>query len=321
MEESVDTSPELREYDAPRLEYAAEPATLNELIFRHSGHIRARRRIFESLKRTGASANRLDMYAQCGASAVVQRTPDDQQYRIRANYCHDRFCVACGTGRSAEIASILAVHVKPPHTKFLTLTLRHSPTPLTDQIKRLYDSFTKLRHRQSWTSHVQGGAAFCEIKLSDRDGLWHVHLHILANMAIWPQRDLSAEWHAVTGDSYIVDIRHIQDTHEAAAYVAKYVSKPADAYIVSHPDKLDEMIVSLRGRRLCLTFGSWRGIKLSPPKGDNAESSWINVGKLDLIIRLAAQGDDHAKHILSKLNRPEWFERLPPSMLPQPPPS
>lgn len=185
----------------------------------------------------------------------------------------------------------------------LTLTLRHSRTLLVDQIKRLYVCFNNLRRRQAWRDHVVGGVAFLELKVSERDDLWHVHLHVLCEGSFWDQREISREWHAVTGDSSIVDVRRVQDGPLAAVYVTKYVTKPADNSVFARREKLDEIICSLRGTKLCLPFGTWRSLKLmEKPKADVA---WISVGSISNLQRRARENDVEAIRFLEAAAR-KW---------------
>lgn len=231
----------------------------------------------------------------------VQIRDDGKEHRIVCNCCHHRFCIPCMREEARTIQSNLHELLAKERTRFITLTLRHSPTPLKDQIDRIFQSFNKLRQRQSWKSHVEGGAAFLEIKLSDRTGCFHVHLHILAVGSFWKSSDISAEWHAVTGDSYIVDVRDVKQSDEVARYVTKYVTKPADDSVLRDESKLDEFIIALRGRRLLTTFGTWRGKKLREKiKG---EHEWKTIIRFEDVVRRSRIGDDEAIAILKLLSK------------------
>lgn len=162
----------------------------------------------------------------------------------------------------------------------MTLTLRHSKTPLRDQLKRLTTCFNALKRREWWKSAVQGGVMFTEIKIG-RDGLWHVHCHCIVESSWLDQGKLSDEWHAVTGDSPVVDVRLIRNAEEVAGYVAKYGSKPCDRSVIFSPERLRESISALKGSRLATTFGEWRGTKLSSPGNDTDQIGWVKLGKLE----------------------------------------
>jgi hypothetical protein len=273
-------------------ELDVQPVTHEESSFRHSGWAPRRLQIWNALKRIATPDARLSKFANCGAGLWLEMTTDRTDIRCRCNKCGDRWCMRCQGERSALIVEAVTRLIESKPCRFVTFTLRHSRTPLTDQIDRLYRSFTRLRHRKSWLQHVTGGAAFFEAKVGERDGLWHVHLHVIAEGHYFDQRHLSQEWHAVTGDSSIVDIRAISDAEGRARYVTKYVTKPADSSVFAVPDRLDEMMIALRGRRLCLTFGSWRGTALEELEEDTR--GWKSLGPVHTLVSRAQTGDDAA---------------------------
>jgi hypothetical protein len=81
-------------------------------------------------------------------------------------------------------------------------------------------------------------------------------------------------------------------------YITKYASKPLDPTVVRVPDRLDEAVVALKGKRLCMTFGLWRGYKLTEPP---ESGTWIQLGTLDEILEQAEQGDPAAQTALEAL--------------------
>lgn len=191
---------------------------------------------------------------------------------------------------------------KDKDIRFLTLTLKHAQIPLCDQVHRIYRCFSNLRRQKIWKSHVVGGAAFLEIK-KGKDGAWHVHLHCLVEGIYFSHREISAAWLVATGDSYIVDVRSCDETGKVASYVAKYAAKPIDSITADDPNMLDEAITALRGRRLCFTFDSWRGLPLHPPKPTN--EGWQALGRLEAIVEAARNGMEWAKTVLIQLQRKE----------------
>ena len=172
--------------------------------------------------------------------------------------------------------------------RFLTLTLKHSNTPLKDQIDRLLRSFLVLRRRSEWKQNVRGGAAFLEVKVSDKDGLWHPHLHILIEGRWWDTKEISKAWHAVTGDSTIVDITRPRVIEDVCAYAVGYCTKTVHPSVFHDASRLDEAVASLRGRRMCTTFGTWRGTELEPTESDTRV--WLCLGRLETVIRRAQDG-------------------------------
>lgn len=276
----------------PRNEFRFPVASLAELRFRHQSWEPKRLKMWRSLQRTLASDARKDRFANCGSELWLRVDKKTRQIGIACNTCRDRLCEVCGRTRGARmIESIVNARPTAP-LRFITLTLRCSHSTLKGQLDRLYDCFGKLRRRTFWGWYVKGGAAFCEVKIGKNSGLWHVHLHMLVEGDFIPQRELSREWLEVTGDSSIVDVRKVENVGIAAGYVVKYASKSCDASVYNSPPKLDEFTVAMKGRRLALTFGGWRGIKLAA--GDGEKVQWENIGSLDTLKRRAEVDDPDA---------------------------
>lgn len=279
-------SPRLEVEQFGSTEWATEPITLSESIFRHSGWVMRRSRLFAALKRTGTRHRRLQAFADCGSCSTCEQTKDE--VRVRGSSCRHPLCEPCRQERAAKIRDALHFLCIDKEVRFLTLTLRHSKTPLADQIDRLYRSFSAFRRRKSWTTNVRGGAAFLEVKISDRDGLWHPHLHILLEGRWWDTREISDEWHAVTGDSTVVDITRPRAIDDVCRYCVGYCVKTVHPSVWNDDATLDEAIVSLAGRRMCLTFGTWRGTPLEPKEKD--DRVWVTLGRLETVLQRAADG-------------------------------
>lgn len=244
--------------------------------------------MWDALRRVNATQARLEHFHSCGAACWIQRLPGTDRARIVCNQCHDRLCIPCQTARSKRIQSNLHPLIRTEQSKLITLTLRHSNTPLSDQIDRLYRSFHALKKRKLFRQNVSAGIAFLEIKLSERTGRWHVHMHAVVLSKFIDQRQLSQAWHSVTGDSSIVDVRKIRDPETAARYVTKYVTKPADSSVFTDHAKLDEFVLALKGRRLYNPFGDWRALDFE--RSDDDEAQWENVCSLETLIHECRRG-------------------------------
>lgn len=282
----------------------SEPPSPPEACYRHSGWQAARLQVWEALLRCRVGEHRLDAFACCGSRLTLQIT-DEGDTRLVSNHCHDRFCRPCGAARASRMAANLQnVISNLRNVRFVTLTLRHNALCLTDQLNRLYKCFGDLRRRKWWQSLVKGGCAMVEITLG-RDKRWHPHLHLIVEGRYMAQSELSAEWLRVTGDSSIVDIRAIRDdgADYVARYVTKYVCKPMSDSVLADPDKLAEMIEALRGRRLCLTYGSWRGTRLDVMPDDT--TVWHTVMRVQDIIAAYRRGDETAAKWLRVLQ--QWY--------------
>lgn len=282
-------------------EHDTEPIIEEESAFRHSHWAVRRSQIWKAYSRVGIGDSRLSRFANCGSGLWLQRSANGDELHLSCNKCHDRWCSACQSERAGLIREKVAQHLAGRSVRMLTLTLRHSPTPLADQIKRLYQSFNNFRRRSSWKLHVTGGVAFLECKVSEKSGMWHPHLHILNEGSFWDQKEISREWHAVTGDSSIVHVRKVDSSEHAAFYVTKYVTKPADSSVFAQEVKLDELIISLRGTRLALPFGGWQHLKLT--EKPTLDVAWISVGKMETLHSKAASGDSEAIRWLEAAQR------------------
>lgn len=277
------------------------PITVRESAFRHSGWAIDRRRVYNAFATAVIPDRRRLAFADCGNSAYVQRDADTGEYRIVANCCHDRFCAPCQAARAARIARRLQERVESGRCRFLTLTQRATELPLRQQLDLLYRHFNELRRRKWWKDRVIGGAAFLEVKIGQGSNRWHAHLHILCEGRYLNQRELSAEWYAVTGASFIVDVRAVPDAAQRAQYVTKYVTKPASSAVYSNPERLSELILALRGRRMMNAFGSWRSWRLDAP--EESAATWKTVERLDTLISAAASLDPDALRIITALAR------------------
>ncbi len=269
--------------DLPPPEWQVAPVSKLESNFWFSGCKRERKCVYEALRIAGFR-KALHRYVNCGSCTRVLyqgRIGDQHAFRVVAFGCRNRYCPRCARHRSSLIGRnvhrFLAGH--DGNLKFITLTLRHNKTSLRDQLKRLNSCFNNMKRRDWWKRHVQGGMMFIEVKLS-RANQWHVHAHLVCDARYMPQHELSAEWLAVTGDSPIVDVRLIKNAEAAASYVAKYGSKAFDAGLLHEPRKLADVMLALKGSRLCTTFGTWRGRKLTSADKNEAEGEWQDLGGL-----------------------------------------
>lgn len=269
------------------------------IIFRHTGWAHDRRRVHDALHRTGQSCARIHNFAECGKYAYVfQSVQDPEVYTLGGSTCHDRFCLPCGRERSRIIASNVKLKLDGKPARFLTLTLRSTTEPLDQLLAKLTRDFTSLRRSKLWRTRVTGGVAFLEVKWLAATDRWHVHLHALLRGRFVPREQLSKLWLKITGTSNVIDIRIVEDEAHCTHYICKYASKPLDRTVVVVPLRLDEAIVALKGKRLCLTFGSWRGYKLTEPL---ESGTWVQLGTLEEIIHLAEDGDVDAATALEAL--------------------
>ncbi len=268
--------------------------------FRHSGSLPLRRRVWQALIRTGASASRRNAFEFCGSNAYVLKSPDNPpRFKLAGSACHDRFCLPCANDRSRIVATNVLGYLEDTTARFLTLTLKHNPNPLEIQLARLNKAFRTLRKTAFWKQHVTGGVAFVELKYNNTTSTWHPHIHCLLQGHFIPQVTLSRLWYSITGDSLIVDIRLVRSGRSIARYITKYASKPLNTTYSNEPDLLDEVMRAIKGKRLCMTFGSWRSRQLSAA---SPETGWENIGSLTSFIDAANNHDSFSLDVLEALD-------------------
>jgi hypothetical protein len=348
-------------------------ATDEEIEFRHSGWLERRRLVTEAMQRAGFTPNRLERFANCGARAQVWTYDDDDGgFSLRGQFCHDRYCQPCSRSAALNIADNLRFKMDNGEYVHCVLTLKHTDAPLAAQVNRIFKAFSKLRRdpiwlgrpghsptkmprrcttkrrkqrwkaarhklKFRWKSHTTGGAFFIQMHVAE-DGCWHVHFHIIGQAHWLPQRQLSAAWHRVTGDSYNVHVSRIGDRDAAAKEVARYASMPVDKGLVTDADRLAEMMRALHGRHLSATYGNWRGSRLTErcrpchacgfrltPRMEVCPNCQTDrrrpqsfVGELTDIITLAKAGDPHYQQVLKILATKTCAARPPPPAEPQP---
>ncbi|MEN6301375.1 MAG: protein rep, partial [Armatimonadia bacterium] len=225
----------------------------------------------------GLPSARLTRFAACGSQTWIEAQrlspirpapgqPDPfSAARLRCNCCRDRFCTPCAATRARVLARSLIALLAGHTARFITLTLRSTDEPLSDQIDHLYASYRSLRKTRLWTANVTAAAAMLEITRNKATGRWHPHLHVLAEGRFIPHADLRKAWTTASNGSFICDIRMVKDLAKAATYVAKYVSKPMVATYASSVEAIAEALAALRHRRMVLLTGTWHAVSDEEP--------------------------------------------------------
>lgn len=294
--------------------HVVPPAEIEETRFRHSHWKNRRDRIRAMLARSGARVHALNRWDECGGQCQVQWSESRQNFRLSANYCKSRFCEPCMRAKANMVARNLREKLEearqaarsrdPIGVRFITLTLRHNKAPLKSQIDRLHASFKKLRNLPLWKLSQLGGAAALEVKWTGV--AWHPHLHVVAEGSFISKEQLSQAWHECTGDSFVVDVRALKDLADACHYVSKYITKGTNDAVWLDDDRALEWITASRGVRICNTFGSWRGFKLTKPT--SSLNDWKPIRSLINLLEAAQAGELAAQAILLILRPPGQTE-------------
>lgn len=210
--------------------------------------------------------------AECGSFLVFRHFYTVGETRLfSANFCRKHLlCPLCAIARGSKVMRRYMeryrqiretnLHAKP---YLVTLTVRDGED-LNERINHLMSAFRSLckrRHGKRDISEIKKASAAVfsyEVKRGANSGLWHPHVHCLM-LCSTPidQKKLSAEWHRITGDSFIVDVRPIDSTDPIGGFleVFKYAVKFSD----QPPIDTWHAYQVLTGRRLIGSFGDFYG--------------------------------------------------------------
>lgn len=187
-----------------------------------------------------------------------------------ASFCKKHLlCPLCAIRRgskalSAYLARWDAIRAEKPLLRpfLVTLTVKNGPD-LLERFTHLRDSQhelwkRRLRGRGSSLACVSGAVWSYEVKRGSGSAVWHPHLHMVALAPCQPDPVLLArEWHDITGDSFVVDVRPIEgDPVAGFLEVFKYALKFSD----QPPADTWHCFEVLKGRRLLASSGCFRGV-------------------------------------------------------------
>lgn len=147
----------------------------------------------------------------------------------------------------------------------VTLTVKDGPDLVErfEHLQRSQHELWKRKHRGrgSVLDSVRAAVWSYEVKRGSGSGLWHPHLHMVALARVPPDGlQLACEWRSITGDSFVVDVRPIDQADPASGFleVFKYALK------FSEMDLCDtwHAYQVLSGRRLVASAGLFRGVEV-----------------------------------------------------------
>ena len=237
-----------------------------------------------------------DRIRHCGEWLRFRHYYTVNQHKLSAgNFCDKPLiCGLCAILRGSRLlASYLArlqlVQVVEPRLRPIMVTLPvRNGEDLTERLGHLRHGLKTLharRHRPNQPSvmHDIAGGVFA-VEVTNIGNGWHPHTHAIwmvdqdheafTDSRRWSLQKLSPEWHAITGDSFIVDARPITPTDEENPYAAgfcevfKYAVKPAELGRCL----LLEAFPILSGQRLVGSFGCFFGIKEPTKLTDDLDS-------------------------------------------------
>jgi len=186
-------------------------------------------------------------------------------------------CPLCAIRRGAKALRVYLARVEALMASdarlrafLVTLTVKNGDN-LEERFQHLAGRLRVYHRRRSRTRQTgevrKASSAVWSYEFTNRGNGWHPHVH-----AIWlcheapDAAQLSAEWHALTGDSFIVDVRPLDMADAVGSFceVFKYALKFSD---LAHGDRL-HAFRTLRGKRLQDSFGELRGLDVEPGDAD-----------------------------------------------------
>lgn len=228
----------------------------------------------------------------CGNYLVFNHYHTVDQVRLsQASFCKTHLlCPLCAIRRGAkQVKAYLdkLEHVTSQNSNLkpymLTLTVKNGNDlgerfdHLTNSVKRLLKRRRKALEGKANSEMLKalGGVYSYELTYSEKTG-WHPHIHmvvlqdktnpIIFNQYQAKQSQLSKEWLAITGDSFIVDIRPIEgDPAEGFVEVFKYALKFSDLT----PEQNLSAYLTLKGKRLTGSFGAFWGVSVPESMTDD----------------------------------------------------
>lgn len=190
-------------------------------------------------------------------------------------------CPVCAIRRGAKsLAAYLqrwdAIQLSNPNLVpyLVTLTVKDGDD-LAERFAHLHKSQKELWKRRTriYATSLDGvaGAVWSyEVKRGKNSGTWHPHLHMIALCETMPDAvELSAEWHNITGDSFIVDVRPISQDDPVSGFIEvfKYAVKFSD----QPPADTVHAWETLAGKRLLASSGLFRGVVIPESLLDDVE--------------------------------------------------
>jgi hypothetical protein len=251
--------------------------------------------------------------SQCGDYLLFRHYLAADQVRLHAaQFCrYHLLCPLCAIRRGAKALEAYVPRYeairqeKPRLSPFLvTLTVKDGPD-LLERFQHLRKGLQELAHRRrrargvSVWEGIAGAVWSYEVKRGSGSGLWHPHAHAFVLAETIPyQAELRREWHELTGDSFMCDVRPIVgDVADGFCEVFKYAVK------FSEMDLADTVHAAtvLRGKRLISSSGAFYGVEVP----EALEDEPLEGPYVEMMYRyLAGRGYGVAGTLLGERKRP-----------------
>lgn len=216
--------------------------------------------------------------SNCADFLIFKRYLTVDEVRLHAaNFCKKHLlCPFCAMRRGTKYLQAykqrldVVLQENPKLRAFMvTLTVKDGES-LSERFAHLRAALKKYKQQRRDALKCQrfvefakafGGVHSIEIKRGKNSGLWHPHVHMIWLCEAPPSASqLSKEWLALTGDSYIVDVREFygESVVDGFLEVFKYALKFSDMELADNW----EAYHLLKEKRLVDNFGLLRGVKV-----------------------------------------------------------
>jgi plasmid rolling circle replication initiator protein Rep len=311
------------------------------------GERRKRARQFLRWLREQDTTNRPDLVrvqadlGQCANWLLFRNYYQVDQIRLAAATTCKRhlvcpFCAARRGSKQVEKYSERLTEILKANPRLkpamLTLTVANGEN-LSERFNHLVTSFRKLQERRrdyakkgrGYTEFSKVAGAVFSYEVTNKGKGWHPHLHAVVLLEDWIDREaLSEEWHKITGDSFILDIRRLAKGADVTDPTGNVSPKITDAFceVFKYALKFSDLDFSdnlhayevLRGKRLQGAFGVFWGVKVPESLLDDPLE---NEPFLEMLYRF----DGRSYHLASvpTQGRPVILGYLQPRAMPFPP--
>lgn len=230
------------------------------------------------------------------------------EYRLREGITCKKhlLCNCCAIRRSAILVKTYEERIRHLLTEhpdwvpvLITKTVKNGPD-LDERFRHITKAHRHLVHNRrnaltsvSWRSdsvlrYVHGAAGSYEFKRGSGSSDWHPHMHEVALLdgsrfsftqqtrkgkKVWVplefEAELRREWNAITGDSYIIDVRRI-DINNEKDFFGGFCEAFKYALKMNELDTADQIHAykTLKGRRLVYSYGALWGLEVPDDLSD-----------------------------------------------------
>lgn len=215
---------------------------------------------------------------KCGSYLVFKNFYRKNEVRLyAAEFCKKHLlCPFCAMRRGAkylqcymERLEVILAQNSRLRAFMVTLTVKDGEDlserfrHLRGCLKRYQEQRRNANKGQKFVEYAKalGGVFSIEVKRGQNSGLWHPHVHMIWLCEDEPDKfQISNEWFAITGDSYIVDVREFygETVIDGFLEVFKYALKFSDMGLEDNWKAFQ----ILKGKRLVDNFGLFRGVEV-----------------------------------------------------------